>query len=102
LCATLAVESYDLLELWAFGQNDCCPFKAVPLSDLWIDDVNLNGGILPEICSSAWRTDVCKDQMLVVPDGGGAFGRQVWSSIPGKLWLQNQAAVQAQPASCPP
>src|SRR6476659_7995653 len=51
--------------------------EAVAFANDRIDDIHFDTGILSEIRQRARRTDVGEDEVVVVPDGDRAFGRDV-------------------------
>src|SRR5262249_23728804 len=62
-------------------ENGCNPLEAVALAHERINDIYLDVGVLSEVRQGGRRPDVGKDEVLVVPDGCRALGREVRSTV---------------------
>ncbi len=74
-------EKHSLIKLSARSNNCGCAFEAKSLAADWIDDVDFDVGVLPEVPDRVRAADVGEDQRLIVPNSGCAFGGEVWRSI---------------------
>jgi hypothetical protein len=46
-----------------------------------IYDVDLDSGIPPKVPDGSWGGEIGEDQVVVVPDPDGSFGRYIWAPI---------------------
>jgi hypothetical protein len=70
-----------LIEERPFREDRAGALEAVPLARDRIDDVDLDRRIVAQVLDCARRADVGEDQVVVIPYGGGAFGREVWRRV---------------------
>src|SRR5581483_3986135 len=81
LAAAAAVEGEPALEQRAVVVHGRAALEAkAPAADL-VDDVDLDARPLAQVLDGARRADVGKYDMLVVPDGGRALGREVGRAV---------------------
>src|SRR5215213_1817533 len=79
--STLAVEREGLIEEGPSPEDRAGALEAVPLARDGVDDVDLDRRVVAQVLDRARRADVGEDEVVVVPDGCGALGREVWCGV---------------------
>src|SRR5215212_10873631 len=77
----LAVEREGLIEEEPFRKDRTRALEAVPLARDGVDNVDLDRRVVAQVLDRERRADVGEDQVVVVPYGGGAPGREVWGRV---------------------
>lgn len=77
----LPKEREDLVEERAVAKDTGDALEPVPLAEKGIDDVDLDGGIVPKVGDGAGRANVGEDEMIVVPYSGRTLGGKVRRSV---------------------
>jgi len=63
-------------------KNRCHTLEAVSLADEWIDHVHFSiVRVLSQVRQRARRSDVCKDEVIVIPHSRGAFRGEIWCAV---------------------
>src|SRR5689334_6778407 len=79
--ASLAEEGEHALEVRPVSDDLRPALEAVALARDGVHDVDLAGGVRAQIAGGARRADVGEDQVVVVPDGERALGREVGRAV---------------------
>src|SRR5215204_5145338 len=78
---TPAVERESLIEEGSSPEDRTGALEAVPLARDGVDDVDLDRRVVAQVLDRARRTDVGEDEVVVVPYGCGALGREVGRTV---------------------
>ena len=76
------------------------PFESIPFSNERIDHVDLSGRVSLEVLNRLRRPDVGKHEVVVIPDGGRSFRRQIWCAVGAHGGDVSQSLLPSRSASC--
>lgn len=71
----------DAVKVFTRLQHLACSLEAIALAQRDIDDIYLDCRIAPKVGDRSGRTDVGEDDVIVVPDSGCAFRREVGRAV---------------------
>jgi hypothetical protein len=75
------IEGEQFVEPWARVKDRGQSLEAVALPGQWIDDVDLDRRVLPQVRDGRRRTDISKDQVILVPHGGCPLRREIGRAV---------------------